>query len=98
MTKNTQIDDRAVPIDPEYFASILNRIKGVNDLWSDQEASITYLDFPDNFPVRKGNGELMGYLVWDEATSWLFQPVTHDEQDRDSRVRQQKNQPEPPPL
>lgn len=94
----TQIDDRAVPIDATTLASILNRASGVNNIWSDQEVGHTYLDFPDNFPVRGSNGDLLGYLVWDEASEWLFQPVTHDEQDRDSRVRQQKNQPEPPPL
>lgn len=94
----TQIDDRAVPIDIGLFESIMIRLKGVNSLWAGQETSITYLDFPDNFPVREMHGDLLGYIVWDEASEWLFQPVTHDEQDRDRRVRQQKNQPEPPPL
>lgn len=87
-----EIDDRALPIDPEYFASILNRMKGVNDLWSGQETSITYLDFPDNFPVRKGNKELLGHLVWDEAETWHFQPATHEAAEKDEASRQ----PEPP--
>ncbi len=94
----TQIDDRAVPIDPTTLASILLRVKGVNDIWSDQETSHTYLDFPDSFPVREMHGDLLGHLIWDEASEWLFLPVTHDEQDRDRRGRNKKNQPEPPPF
>lgn len=94
----TQIDDRAVPIAAGTLDSILIRVKGVNSLWAGQESSLTYLDFPDNFPIREEYGNLLGYIVWDEGHEWHFQPVTHDEQDRDSRARQQKNQPEPPPL
>lgn len=94
----TQIDDRAVPITQGVLESILKRVSGVNDLWASQETSLTYLDFPDNYPVREMHGDLLGYIVWDEGYEWHFQPVTHDEQDRDSRARQQKNQPEPPPL
>lgn len=94
----TQIDDRAVPIPAGILDSILMRVKGVNSLWAGQESSKTYLDFPDSFPVREEFGTLLGHLVWDEGYEWIFQPVTHDEQDRDNRERQQKNQPEPPPL
>lgn len=94
----TQIDDRAVPIDHGTLESILKRVQGVNDIWSSQETSPTYLDFPDNFPVREMHGDLLGYLIWDEASEWLFMPVTHDEQDRDRRDREFKRQPEPPKL
>lgn len=95
---NTQIDDRAVPIDESVLEAILNRVKGLNTIWTSQESGLVYLDFPENFPVREMHGDLLGYLIWDEAYAWQFMPVTHDEQDRDSRARQQKNQPEPPPL
>lgn len=93
-----QIDDRAVPIDAGLLDSILIRVKSLNSLWAGQQSSLTYLDLPENFPVREMHGDLLGYLIWDEADAWQFLPVTHDEQDRDSRARQQKNQPEPPPL
>jgi hypothetical protein len=85
----TQIDDRAVPIDGGTLESILKRVKGVNDIWSDQETSLTYLEFPSNFPVREMHGDLLGYLIWDEALEWLFMPVTHDEQHRDRAARHQ---------
>lgn len=86
----TKIDDRAVPIDAATLDSILQRVKGVNDLWSDQEVSNTYLDFPENFPVRDRHGELLGHLIWDEASEWLFHPVTHDQQDLDEREHRSK--------
>jgi len=87
-----------VPIDVGLLESILKRVNGINDIWSAQETALTYLDFPDNFPVREMHGDLLGYIVWDEASEWLFQPVTHDDQERDRQARQKKNQPEPPPL
>jgi hypothetical protein len=86
----TKIDDRAVPIDANTLDSILNRVKGVNKLWDLQEASLTYLDFPDSFPVRGMNGNLLGHLIWDEAETWQFQPATHDAVDLDERERREK--------
>jgi hypothetical protein len=91
----TKIDDRAVPIPAGDLDSILSRVKGINDIWSAQETSLTYLDFPDNFPVREMHGDLLGYIIWDEASEWLFLPVTHDQQDLDSRERAAKA-PKPP--
>lgn len=91
-----KIDDRAVPIDPTTLASILNRVKGVNDIWAAQQSELTYLDFPANFPVREMHGDLLGHLIWDEADEWLFLPVTHDQQDLDRRDRETSKQPEPP--
>ena len=90
----TEIDDRAVPIDQNVLEAILNRAKGVNDLWAAQETSLVYLDFPDSFPVREMHGDLLGHFVWDEAESWLFQPATHDAVEKD----QASKQPGPPPL
>lgn len=91
----TEIDDKAVPIDQATMSSILNRVKAINDIWQDQEASLTYLDFPDNFPVREMHGNLLGHLVWDEATEWLFQPVTHEAQEADTVERQKKANAQP---
>lgn len=89
----TKIDDRAVPLDPDILESILNRVKDVNKLWDLQTSSLTYLDFPDSFPVRGMNGNLLGHLIWDEAETWQFQPVTHDAVDLDERERRKKKLP-----
>jgi hypothetical protein len=85
-----EIDDKAVPIDQGTLDSILKRVNGINTIWSEQESSLTYLDFPENFPVREMHGNLLGHLVWDEASEWLFQPVTHEAQEADSVERHKK--------
>jgi hypothetical protein len=77
------IDTNTLPLDASTMESILGRLKAVNSLWTGQEFGATYLDFPDNFPVRSSNGELLGHFVWDEAEQWLFNPITHEASEAD---------------
>lgn len=92
MTK--YFDSNIVPIDADTLESILSRVKGVTQLWQAQEISKTYLDFPDSFPIRAEYGELLGHLIWDEATEWIFHPATLGAQEQDRASKQ----PGPPPL
>jgi hypothetical protein len=84
------IEVSTVGLTPVQLSAIMVHLKRVNELWQAQETSEVYVDFPDSYPVRSTNGELLGQIKWDEGWLWIFHAATYDEHEDDDKARHTK--------